>query len=116
MPGRPKLSIDYALMEKSRKVAVVPAAFRWSDVGAWPAVVDFQDKDGDGNALQGNALLVKSRDCAVFAGDRVVAGAGLENLIVVDTPDALLVCRRDCAQEVKTLVDRLQAMGRHDLL
>lgn len=112
----PKLSIDYALMEKSAHVAAVPASFPWSDVGSWPAVVDFQTPDAEGNAQKGPSVLVGSRNCAVFAQDRLVAGAGLEDLIIVDTPDALLICRKDRAQDVKTIVDRLQAAGRTDLL
>ncbi|BDU75727.1 mannose-1-phosphate guanylyltransferase [Mesoterricola sediminis] len=112
----PKLSIDYALMEKSERVAVVPASFRWSDVGSWPAVVEFHEADASGNMVQGDAILIESSNCAVFGGKRLVAGSGLENLIIVDEPDALLICRRDRAQDVKTIVERLAADGRADLL
>jgi len=112
----PKLSIDYALMEKSRKVAVVPTRFPWSDVGSWPAATEFHESDAAGNILQGDALLLESTNCAVFGGKRLIAGAGLQDLIIVDEPDALLICHKDKAQEVKTIVDRLQAMGRTDLL
>jgi len=112
----PKLSIDYALMEKSERVAVVPASFRWSDVGSWPAVVEFHEADASGNVVQGDAILIGSSNCAVFGGQRLVAGSGLEDLIIVDEPDALLICRRDRAQDVKTIVERLAAEGRADLL
>lgn len=112
----PKLSIDYALMEKSERVAVVPASFRWSDVGSWPAVVEFHEADASGNVVQGDAILIGSSNCAVFGGQRLVAGSGLEDLIIVDEPDALLICRRDRAQDVKTIVERLAADGRADLL
>jgi mannose-1-phosphate guanylyltransferase len=112
----PKISIDYALMEKSDRVAVVPARFRWSDVGSWPAAAAFVDPDARGNATQGDVVLVDADNCAVFGGRRLVACAGVQDLIVVDEPDALLVCRRDRAQEVKTIVERLQAAGRTDLL
>lgn len=112
----PKTSIDYALMEKSDRVAVVPAAFPWSDVGSWPAAAAFLERDGEGNAAKGEAVLVDSRNCTVFGGARLVAGVGLDDLIIVDEPDALLVCHRDRAQGVKAVVDRLQAEGRSDLL
>jgi len=112
----PKLSIDYALMEKSERVAVVPARFRWSDVGSWPAVVEFHEADASGNVIIGDALLMESFNCAIFAGQRFIAGSGLSNLIVVDEPDALLICRKDRAQDVKLIVDKLKELGREDLL
>ena len=112
----PKLSIDYALMEKSERVAVVPARFRWSDVGSWPAVVEFHEADAAGDVVLGDAILLESNNCAIFGGKRFIAGSGLSNLIVVDEPDALLICSRDRAQDVKLIVDQLKAMGRDDLL
>jgi mannose-1-phosphate guanylyltransferase len=112
----PKQSIDYALMEKSERVAVVPARFRWSDVGSWPAVVEFHEADASGNVIIGDALLMESFNCAIFAGQRFIAGSGLSNLIVVDEPDALLICRKDRAQDVKLIVDKLKELGREDLL
>jgi mannose-1-phosphate guanylyltransferase len=112
----PKLSIDYALMEKSESVALVPASFRWSDVGSWPAVQDFHPKDESGNVVKAQAVLMGTTGCAVFGRDRLIAASGLENLIIVDAEDALLICRRDRAQDVKAIVDRLHDMGRDDLL
>lgn len=109
-------SIDYALLEKSRRVAVVPATFRWSDVGSWPALLAFQPKDAEGNAVQGDAVLVDAKDCAVFGGSRLVALAGVSDLIVVDEPDALLITHRERAQGVKNVVDELKRRGRRDLL
>ncbi len=112
----PKLSIDYALMEKSHHVAVVPASFGWSDVGSWPAVVEFHEADENGNVVLGDAVLVDSTNCAIFGGRRMIGGSGLKDLIVVDEEDALLICHRDKAQGVKDIVQRLQQMGRKDLL
>jgi mannose-1-phosphate guanylyltransferase len=112
----PKLSIDYALMEKSTKVAVVPARFPWSDVGSWPAVVEFHHADENGNVVEGEAILLDSANCAIFGGKRLIAASGINDLIVVDEDDALLICRRDKAQDVKTIVERLEKMGRKDLL
>ena len=112
----PKLSIDYALMEKSERVAVVPANFRWSDVGSWPAVVEFHEADGSGNVVIGDAILIETTNCAIFGGQRLVAATGISDLIVVDEPDALLICRKDRAQDVKLIVDKLKSIGREDLL
>lgn len=112
----PKTSIDYALLEKSDRVAVVPATFRWSDVGSWPAVAEFHPTDAEGNVAQGDVILLDSRNCAIYGGKRLIAGSGLEDLIVVDEPDALMICRREKAQDVKKIVDQLQALGRTELL
>ena len=112
----PKLSIDYALLEKSARVAVVPARFRWSDVGSWPAVVEFHEADPAGNVVIGDAILLESSNCAIFGGSRLVAATGISDLIVVDEPDALLICRKDRAQDVKLIVEKLKALGREDLL
>jgi len=112
----PKQSIDYALMEKSDRVAVVPARFRWSDVGSWPAVVEFHEADSAGNVVIGDTILVESTNCAIFGGQRLIAGTGLKDLIVVDEPDALLICRKDRAQDVKLIVEKLKESGREDLL
>lgn len=109
-------SIDYALMEKSARVAVVPASFRWSDVGSWPALLAFQNKDPEGNVVNGDAVLIDSRDCAVFGGSRLVALAGVSGLIVVDEPDALLITHFERAQGVKNVVEELKRRGRKDLL
>ena len=112
----PKVAIDVALQEKAATVAVVPARFRWSDVGSWPAAIEFQTPDADGNVTQGDTLLLNTRDSAFFGGTRLIAAAGVEGLIVVDTPDALLLVKKDQAQSVKDIVERLRAEGRSDLL
>lgn len=112
----PKKSIDYALMEKSDRVVVVPASFRWSDVGSWSAILDFYEADGLGNIGVGDNVLIKSNNCAIFSNKRVVAGVGISNLIIVDEPDALLICHKDSAQDVKLVVDRLKTLGREDLI
>jgi mannose-1-phosphate guanylyltransferase len=112
----PKLSIDYALMEKSSRVAVVPARFPWSDVGSWPALVGFHKPDEAGNVTEGETILLDSSNCAVFGGKRLIAASGIRDLIVVDADDALLICHRDKAQDVKIIVERLEQLGRKDLL
>ena len=103
----PGISLDHGIMEKAANVAVVPADLEWSDVGTWEAFYGLLNKDSQGNALLGRAVDLNSRNCLVFSQDRLVATIGLENIIVVDTADASLVCHHDHVQDVKNLVDRL---------
>ncbi len=103
------VSIDYAVMERSTRSAVVPAEFGWSDVGSWAALDDVAPKDERGNVISGRVVDVDSQRSIVYAQDRVIATIGLDNLIVVDTPDATLVCAKDRAQDVRKVVDALEA-------
>ncbi|MBS1766691.1 MAG: mannose-1-phosphate guanylyltransferase, partial [Acidobacteria bacterium] len=112
----PEAAIDVALMEKAEGVAVVPTRFRWSDVGSWPAALEFHEPDEDGNVVKGEAILLETRDSAFFGGKRLIAASGVKDLIVVDDEDALLICHRDKAQSIKKIVERLKAEGREDLL
>jgi len=104
----PDISIDYAVMEKSNRVAVVPARFAWSDVGSWKAVSDLVAADDAGNRAQGESLFVDSRNCYVQSSGRMVAAVGVDNLMIVDTPDALLVAHSDHLQDVKKVAQRLK--------
>lgn len=112
----PQVAIDVALMEKARNVALVPARFRWSDVGSWPAAIEFQEADAAGNVVQGEAILLGVENCAFFGGHRLIAASGISDLIIVDEADALLICHRDQAQSVKQIVEKLKQEGREDLL
>lgn len=112
----PEVAIDVALMEKADHVAVVPTRFRWSDVGSWPAAMEFHEPDGEGNVVKGETILLDTHHCAFFGGRRLIAASGIRDLIVVDDEDALLICHRDKAQSVKKIVERLKAEGREDLL
>lgn len=107
----PDISIDYALMEKSDAVAVVPCDIGWSDVGSWSAISDLALADANGNRVEGEALLHDSANCYVRSEDRLVSLVGANNLIVVDTPDALLVADKARAQEVKEIVKQLNLRG-----
>lgn len=109
----PDISIDYAVMEKAANVAVVRGAFDWSDVGSWQAVSALTEPDGDGNRGQGARVAIATRDTFVHAEDRVVATVGVDNLVIVDTPDAVLVAHRDHLQRVREVVGELKARG-HD--
>ncbi|MBV6409079.1 MAG: Alginate biosynthesis protein AlgA [Rhodocyclaceae bacterium] len=113
----PAESIDYAVMEKLPGEAdiaamVVPMAAGWSDVGAWDALWQVLEKDEAGNVARGDVLLHESRDTLAYADGRVVACVGVENLVVVETPDAVMVAHKDRTQEVKHIVARLKADGR----
>jgi len=108
----PSLSIDYALMEKAQKVAVAPVAAGWSDVGSFAALHDAADKDADGNALSGDVLAIRTRDCLIRSEGPLVAALGVEDLVIVATGDAVLVARRGDSQRVRELVERLKAEGR----
>ncbi len=105
----PSISIDYGVMERAEKVYVVPGNFDWNDVGDWKAVYDLSEKGRHGNAISGNAVVHDSGRCLVQAGEKLIALVGVHDLVVVDTDDAVLVCHRDASQQVKNVVDYLQA-------
>jgi mannose-1-phosphate guanylyltransferase/mannose-6-phosphate isomerase len=108
-----KVSFDYAVMEKTDAAVVVEAAFEWSDIGDWSELWAKSDKDADGNAREGTAVAIDSRDNYLRAADgRLVCAIGIEGMAVVDTPDALLVAPLSRTQEVKGLVAHLAATGR----
>lgn len=107
-----KTSLDYAVMEKTTKAAVVPAAFGWSDLGAWDAIWEACARDGDGNALMGDVQCLDTRNSLVRANGVFVGVIGVEDLAIIAEADAVLVCRRQDSQRVKLLVDALKAQGR----
>jgi mannose-1-phosphate guanylyltransferase / mannose-6-phosphate isomerase len=109
--AQPNISIDYALMERSANVGLIACDIGWSDVGSWKAVSEAHAPDEQGNAAVGPALLMGSRNTFVRAQDRFVAALGVENLVVVDTPDALLVAHKDASQQVKDVVAHLKQAG-----
>ncbi len=111
-PQTPSISIDYAVMEKTDNVKVVPSAFGWSDIGSWRSISELAEADAQGNKVIGEAVLVDATNNYVQSeGGRVVAAVGVQDLIIVDTPDALLVGHRDKTQSVKDVVDRLRKDG-----
>jgi mannose-1-phosphate guanylyltransferase/mannose-6-phosphate isomerase len=109
----PDISIDYAVMEKAGNVAVVRGDFDWSDVGSWQAIAALTDTDASGNRGQGERVAIDTRNTYVHAEDRVVATVGVDDLVIVDTPDAVLVAHRDQLQRVREVVGELKARG-HD--
>ena len=112
----PDISLDYAVMEKAAaagEVAVVRGSFDWSDIGSWQGVADLAPLDAHGNHGQGERVAIATKGTYVNAGDRLVATVGVENLVIVDTPDAVLIAHRDHLQRVKDVVGELKARG-HD--
>jgi mannose-1-phosphate guanylyltransferase len=105
----PRISIDYGVMEQADTVYVVPGTFDWNDAGDWRAVYDLSDKDELGNVIEGNVIMQDSSRCYVRAGDRLVVLVGIHDKVVVDTDDAVLVCDRENAQQVKQVVEYLHA-------
>ena len=106
----PSISVDYAVMERADNTAVVASDFGWSDIGSWKAISELYESDEAGNRIKGKAIMVGSTDCFVQGGDRVIAAVGVENLIIVDTGDAVLVTDRHQAQDVKEVVAQLSEL------
>ncbi len=109
----PDISIDYAVMEKSDKVAVVPGNFGWNDIGSWNAIRDLVQPDAAENRVLGEAIFVDTKNTFVQSEDRLVATVGISDLMIIDTPDALLVARPDKSQDVKKVVAQLKTEN-HD--
>jgi mannose-1-phosphate guanylyltransferase/mannose-6-phosphate isomerase len=104
----PSISIDYAVMETSQNAAVVPTTMPWNDIGAWNSLDDISQADGDGNLLSKDVYQVDCTGTLVRGNGRLIAAVGLKDMIVVDTEDALLICPKDRAQDVKQLVEQLK--------
>ena len=103
-----KISIDYGIMEKSKKVYLTKGNFKWSDVGSWEAVYELSEKDENQNAKVGQVYTESAINSFVYSPDKFVALIGVENLIVINSDDSLLICRRDKAQDVKNVIDYLK--------
>lgn len=107
----PDISVDYAVMEKADRVAIVPANFDWNDIGSWNAIADLTPADGDGNRIQGEAVTHHVTNTYLHSETRVIGAIGLADIMVVDTPDAVLVAHRSQVQDIKILVNQLKSRG-----
>jgi mannose-1-phosphate guanylyltransferase/mannose-6-phosphate isomerase len=107
----PEAPFDKAIMEKSSRVAIIPCNPDWSDIGSWESLWEIRKKDMDGNVIEGNAVCHGTRDCLIHAQKRLVACAGVENLVVIETGDALLVANRSDAESMRSLVKALKKGG-----
>jgi mannose-1-phosphate guanylyltransferase/mannose-6-phosphate isomerase len=107
----PAVSIDNGVMERSARAAVIPVKFRWSDVGNWSSLEEVAPQDSQGNVVSGRVVDLGSRNSVLYADRRVVATIGLSDMVVVDTPDATLICPKDRSQDVKQVVEILKRQG-----
>lgn len=107
----PNVAIDYSVMERTQNLLLVPARFGWADIGAWPELAALRRPDRDGNVVEGPALLLDSRDNLVLVEGKLIATIGLEDLVVVEGEEAILICPRSRAQEVKRVVEELGRRG-----
>lgn len=112
----PNVSIDYAVMEKTRRAAVIPLEATWSDVGSWLSLHEVSKKDENGNVVAGDVMLKDTRNCYVHSESRLVSALGIENAIIVETKDAVLISAMDRAQDVKKIVGELKARSREETL
>jgi len=112
----PSLSVDYGILEKSKRVTMVPTDMGWADLGSWKALDDVLKKDKNGNIFNADFLDIGSKNITVWAKNKLVASIGLDSLVIVDTPDALLVCRKDDAEKVKQIVNLLKKKKRQEYI
>lgn len=110
------VSIDHGVMEKARNTIMIPGDFGWSDLGSWDALREVSPRDEKGNAIRGQAIVIDSHNCLVYSPEKLVALVGVEDLIVVETDDSLLICKRGTSQDVRKVVDRLEREKRHEFL
>jgi len=110
----PDNSIDYAVMEKTQRACVVPLAAGWNDVGSWSSIWEVHDKDANGNVTKGDVLVHDSRNCLVHGNGKLVSVVGLDDIVVVETKDAMMIAHRDRVQDVKKVVNELDAAGRSE--
>ncbi|MBE5897953.1 MAG: mannose-1-phosphate guanylyltransferase [Lachnospiraceae bacterium] len=115
-PRIPSISIDYGIMEKSDKVKVISAEMGWNDVGSWDNLGVLYDEDDKGNVFAGDHIAIDTTNTITYSGKRLITTIGVDNLIVVETDDAILVCDKNRAQDVKKIVDQLKEDGRSELL
>ncbi len=111
-PNVRKISIDYGIMEHADRVSVIPVEIGWSDIGNWASLLEVLSGDEHGNVVSGEAVLSDSRNCLLRSEGRLIAAIGLDEIVVVETPDAILVCPKDRAQDVRDIVNLLAAQDK----
>lgn len=112
----PTAAIDTAVLEKTRNLLMVPAQFEWHDVGSWADLHDILEQDEAGNFVEGDHVLIDSRNCMIHSPRKLVAAVGLENMVVIETEDAILICPKTRSQDVRLIVERLKQMGKKEYL
>ncbi|QEH66983.1 mannose-1-phosphate guanylyltransferase [Cellulosilyticum sp. ST5] len=109
-------SIDYGIMEKAKDIYTIPGGFGWDDVGSWLALERFNRSNEDGNVVSGNVISINTKNAIVQGSDKLIATIGVENLIIVDTEDAMLICAKDSTQDVKKVIENLKICNRNEYL
>lgn len=112
----PSISIDYGIMEKSDNIYTIPGAFGWDDVGSWLAVERIKKTNEYGNVVDGNVITIDSNNCIIEAGKKLIATVGIEDLIIVDTEDATLICDKNSANYIKKVLENLKICNRNEYL
>ncbi len=108
----PVEAIDYAVLERTRNLLMVSSQFEWHDVGSWADLHDILEQDGAGNFVEGDSILIDSRNCMIHSPRKLVAAVGLEGMVVIETEDAILICPKARSQDVRQIVERLKQMGK----
>lgn len=109
-------SIDYGIMEKAENIYTLPGTFGWDDVGSWLAVERIQKSNEFGNIVHGNIITINSRNCIIEGAKKLIAAVGLENLIIVDSEDATLICEKDAAGDIKKVLENLKICNREEYI
>lgn len=109
-------SIDFGIMEKADNIYTLPSNFGWDDVGSWLAVERINDTDADMNYIEGNIIAENTHHATICGGKRLVAAVGVDDIVIVDTEDAVLVCSKNSTQDIKKVIARLKEQGRNDLV
>lgn len=112
----PTEAIDTAVLERTRNLLMVSAQFEWHDVGSWADLHDILEQDDAGNFVEGDHILIDSKDCMIHSTRKLIAAVGLEGMVVIETEDAILICPKARSQDVKLIVDRLKQMGKKEYL
>ena len=107
-PKMPDQSIDYGIMEKVKDIYVIPCVFGWDDVGSWTALERINDSDENGNVVRGNSLSIDTKRCIIESNGKLIATLGVEDLIIVETDHVTLICNKDKAQEIKSLIKEIR--------
>jgi len=110
----PNISIDYAVMEKTDKSAVMPSNFGWSDIGSWKSLYDFIPKDADGNVIDGDVISNHTKNCFIMGDERLIATNKINNMVIVETPDSVFVSDMESSRDVKSIVEKLKQRGRSE--
>lgn len=110
------ISIDYGIMEKSSNIYTLPGTFGWDDVGSWLAIERIRKTNEFGNVVNGNVITIDSKSCIIEGGKKLIATVGIENLVIVDTQDAILICEKDSAGDIKKILENLKICNRNEYI